>query len=79
MDDIQEKVVEVVAKAFGKEPSEIGLDQTWENLNTDSFALVEMVVAIQDKFNIQIKSTEMDSFKTPKQLIDAVTEKTAKK
>ena len=55
--------------------NEIEDNSTMEALGADSLDRVEIVMAIEDKFNIEIKDTDIENAKTFSELID-LTEKT---
>lgn len=58
MDDTLKRVREIIAEGLGREPSEILLDSTFEMQGGDSVDLVEIVMALEEKFDIEIPEDE---------------------
>ena len=60
MDNIEEKVLELVGKQTGIDPKQIPLDRKFEDLNLDSVAIVELVFSLEEKFDISIPFEGLD-------------------
>ena len=54
MENIEEKVLELVGKQTGIDPKKIPLDRKFEDLNLDSVAIVELVFSLEETFHISI-------------------------
>ncbi len=52
--DIQAKVVEIIAEQAVLEPSDVSLDQSLEDLGIDSLGVVESIFAIEEAFDISV-------------------------
>ncbi|NLE68789.1 MAG: acyl carrier protein, partial [Clostridiales bacterium] len=52
--DIQTKVINALAERRGSDPSEITLETTFMDLALDSLDVAEMVMDLEDAFNITI-------------------------
>ena len=50
--NIKKQVYTIISNVLEIKLEDIKSDSTWEEHNTDSFALVELVVALQEHFNI---------------------------
>ncbi len=50
----------------------ITLDTTLEDLGADSLDMVEVIMAIEDEFDVQIKDEDLESLKSMKDLIDYI-------
>ncbi|AFK06276.1 acyl carrier protein [Mesotoga prima MesG1.Ag.4.2] len=62
---IQEKVISVVADCLGMEAGEIsGNSRFIEDLGADSLDLVDLVMELEDKFEVQISDSQASSFRT---------------
>lgn len=53
-DEVSERVRAIIAEQAMVEPSEVGHDTTLEDLGLDSLALVEVVFAIEETFDISV-------------------------
>ena len=60
MDNIEEKVLELVGKQAEVDPHEISLNSKFEDLNLDSVAIVELVFLLEETFKISIPFEGLD-------------------
>ena len=60
MENIEEKVLELVGKQTGIDPKQIPLDRKFEDLNLDSVAIVELVFSVEEAFDISIPFEGLD-------------------
>ena len=52
MENIEEKVLELVGKQTGIDQKQIPLDRKLEDLNLDSVAIVELVFSLEETFDV---------------------------
>lgn len=50
----------------------ITMDTTLEDLGADSLDMVEVIMAIEDEFDVQIKDEDLESLKSVSDLIDYI-------
>jgi acyl carrier protein len=67
-----QKVVFDSLETFGAEPSEIKLDATFESLDIDSLDIAELAQILDDKFGVEIKSSDAEQVKTVGDVVDLV-------
>ena len=60
MENIEEKVLELVGKQTDIDPKQIPLDRKFEDLNLDSVAIVELVFSLEETFDISIPFEGLD-------------------
>lgn len=53
-----EKVQEIIVEELGKEPEEVKMDTTFEDLDADSLDVFQVISEIEDAFDIQIESED---------------------
>ena len=53
-DDIEARVIEIVAEQAVLEPGDVSMDQSLEDLGIDSLGLVEAIFAIEESFDISV-------------------------
>ena len=71
VEEIFQKLSEMVAEQFAKEPDEVTMDTSFEeDLGADSVDLVELVMALEEKFELGM--TREDEVKAIKTVGDAV-------
>ena len=60
MDNIEERILELVAEQTGVDPQQIPLNRKFEDLNLDSVAIVELVFSLEETFDISIPFEGLD-------------------
>ena len=74
-EEIEEKVIEIVAEQMGVDKSEITRETSFVNdLNADSLDTVELVMEFEDKFEMSIPDEEAEKIQTVGQAIDYITQ-----
>ncbi|MFN7172981.1 MAG: acyl carrier protein [Fimbriimonadaceae bacterium] len=64
-EDIQAQVREVVVEKLGVREEEVTLDSSFmEDLRADSLDVVELIMALEDKFGIDIPDEEVPELQT---------------
>lgn len=72
----QEKVVEVVIEQLGVKKEEVKLESRFvEDLGADSLDTVELVMALEDEFGIEIPDDDAEKAKTVGDVINYLDEK----
>jgi acyl carrier protein len=61
IDDVTREVIAIVAKNLQDKSQAIGPDDRLDELGLDSFAAVEMIFDLEEKFDIQIPYNSNDS------------------
>lgn len=69
------KLVELVAENLGADQSKITEDtDLFTDLNADSLDLVELTMAIEDEFDVQIEDDKVESIRTIKDILAYINE-----
>ncbi|MDH3258045.1 MAG: acyl carrier protein [Deltaproteobacteria bacterium] len=69
----EQKVKEIIASQLGKEVSEIPLESSFmEDLGADSLDVVELVMAMEEEFKIEIPDEEAEKIKTVKDAVEYI-------
>ena len=77
-DDVARKIIEIIAEQAMLDPDEVRLDASPEDLGLDSLGLVEIVFAIEERFDISVpfNANEPDKsdfdISTVAKIVDAV-------
>jgi len=78
MSDTLAKVQTIVAEQLGVEVSEVKPEASFQNdLGADSLDLVEVVMALEEEFDVDIPDEDADSIKTVQEAVDYITQKQA--
>jgi acyl carrier protein len=62
--DVFEKVKALVAEQLSVEADEINLETTFEDLNADSLDVVELVMALEEEFDIEIPDEDAEKIRS---------------
>jgi acyl carrier protein len=71
-EQVETRVVETLA-SFGPDASQITRDATFEELDIDSLALVELAQVVEDEYGVVLKGEDMKDLKTVGDAIDLIT------
>jgi acyl carrier protein len=65
MENIEEKVKEIIADRLGVDPEEVTPEASFvEDLGADSLDTVELVMALEEEFGIEIPDEDAENIKT---------------
>ena len=68
-----EKIKEIIAESLGTEISTLTEEASFkEDLGADSLDLFEMVMALEEAFNVEIPSEDLEKIKTIKDVKDYI-------
>jgi acyl carrier protein len=80
MADIQKRVIELIAEQLDRKPAEILPEMSFaDDLGADSLDLVELIMAVEDEFGIEIPDDAAENIKFVKDAIKYVQDKLAQK
>ncbi|AGX42312.1 acyl carrier protein [Clostridium saccharobutylicum] len=65
-----EEIREVICEQLGNEKDEVKLETTFEELGADSLDLFQIVIELEEKYDIQIE--EVEGLKTIKDAVEYV-------
>ena len=65
-----EKVRDIVVEQLGVEPDDVGTDSTFiHDLGADSLDIVELIMAFEEEFNIEIPDEAAEKIKTVQDVV----------
>ena len=63
--DIEPQVKEIICEQLDVKPEDVDPSKTFtDDLGADSLAIVELVLALEEKFDVKIPDDEVDKIKT---------------
>ncbi len=62
--DIQKKVKGLISEQLGVDEGELTLESSFEDLDADSLDIVELVMSLEEEFNLEISDEEVEKIKT---------------
>ncbi len=72
-DDIEAKVLELICQQLEVAPDQVKPEASFvDDLKADSLAVVELVLALEQEFNIEIPDEDTEQIKTVKNALDYV-------
>ncbi len=75
MEEIQAKVVQIISEQLGKDESDISMSSNFiEDLDADSLDTVELVMALEEEFEIDIPDEAAEKITTVQSAVDFITE-----
>ncbi len=75
-EEIFPKIVPIIAEQLKIKPEEIKPDSKFiDDLGADSLDAVEIVMGIEERFNVEISDEEIDKIKTVKDIVDYLARK----
>jgi len=70
---VEKKVKEIVAEQLGRDVNEVINEASFiDDLGADSLDIVELVMAMEDEFGIEIPDEEAEKIKTVKDVIEYI-------
>lgn len=74
---MEDKIKEIISTQFNIENDKITMDTNFiDDLNADSLDLVELIMAFEDEFNLEIEDEDVISIKTVSDAIEEISKKT---
>lgn len=73
MQDVFEKVRELIAEKKGMGAAEVNITDSFEDLNMDSLDSVELISELEDHFKVSIPNQELLQIKTVQEAVDSLT------
>ncbi|MEC9296940.1 MAG: acyl carrier protein [SAR324 cluster bacterium] len=75
MEEIQAKVVQIISEQLGKDESDISMSSNFiEDLDADSLDTVELVMALEEEFEIDIPDEAAEKITTVQSAVDFIAE-----
>ena len=75
MNQVYQKIVDIIVDAKGIDPDTIHYSSTFQELNVDSLDIAEMVMTLEDEFGITIELEE--GIATVQDLVNLINERIA--
>lgn len=62
---LTERIIKLIAEQFNVNEEDITLETSFkDDLNADSLDLVELIMALEDEFGLEVEDEEVESIKT---------------
>ncbi|MCH1520416.1 MAG: acyl carrier protein [SAR324 cluster bacterium] len=78
MEEIQAKVIQIISEQLGKDEAEIKMNSHFiEDLDADSLDTVELVMALEEEFGVDIPDEAAEKITTVQSAVDFIVESKA--
>ncbi len=78
MEEIQAKVIKIISEQLGKDESEIKMNSHFiEDLDADSLDTVELVMALEEEFEVDIPDEAAEKITTVQSAVEFIAESKA--
>ncbi len=72
--NIFEKVKAIIVDQLGVDEDDVKLETSFEELNADSLDIVELIMALEEEFDLDIPDEDAEKIKTVGQAVDYIKE-----
>lgn len=73
---LKKEIIATVAEQLGVDPGEVTEEKSFiDDLNADSLDLTEMIMTLEEKFNVEIADEQAEKLKTVGNVISFIQEK----
>lgn len=73
--NVFEKVKSLVAEQLGVDAADITPETSFDDLNADSLDVVELIMALEEEFDIEIPDEDAEKIKTVGDAVDYIKDK----
>ena len=78
MDELEQKVIEIIAKKKKVDPSTITLDTTFQELAIDSLDGMDLIFTFEDTFNVSVPDNVVQQMKSVGEIVAGLRQELAK-
>lgn len=72
MQEFFELACKLLAEQLAIDPADIGMDTTFESIDADSIDIVEMIMALEDIYDIEFPEEDLEEYPTMGALVTAL-------
>src|SRR5437764_15289343 len=71
-DDLTQRVLRIIAETQRKDPSQVTIDSSFEELGIDSMDGVNIIFALENEFNINVPDEEVKNIRSVRDMVEGV-------
>jgi acyl carrier protein len=72
-DEITARILAIIAETQRKDPAEVTLDSSFEELGIDSMDGVNIVFALENEFDINVPDDDVKKLRSVREIVEGVT------
>ena len=70
--DLTPRILRIIAETQRKEPSQVSIDSTFEELGIDSMDGVNIIFALENEFDINVPDEEVKTIRNVRDMVEGV-------
>jgi acyl carrier protein len=70
--DLTPRILRIIAETQRKEPSQVSIDSTFEELGIDSMDGVNIIFALENEFDINVPDEEVKNIRNVRDMVEGV-------
>ena len=71
-DELTQRILRIIAETQRKDPAQVTIDSSFEELGIDSMDGVNIVFALENEFDINVPDEEVKSIRSVRDMVDGV-------
>jgi acyl carrier protein len=71
-DELTQRILRIIAETQRKDPAQVTIDSSFEELGIDSMDGVNIVFALENEFNINVPDEEVKSIRSVRDMVEGV-------
>jgi acyl carrier protein len=71
-DDLTRRILRIVAETQRKDPSQVTIDSSFEELGIDSMDGVNIIFALENEFNVNVPDDEVKNIRSIRDMVEGV-------
>ena len=71
-DDLTKRVLRIIAETQRKDPAQVTIDSSFEELGIDSMDGVNIIFALENEFNINVPDEEVKNIRSVRDMVEGV-------
>jgi acyl carrier protein len=72
MDDLEEKIINMVKQQVAGKDDSINLDSKFRDINADSLDIVEIALSVEEEFDIEIPEEKAEEIESIRNVVEIV-------
>jgi acyl carrier protein len=71
-DELTQRILRIIAETQRREPSQVTIDSSFEELGIDSMDGINIIFALENEFNINVPDEEVKSIRSVRDVVEGV-------